>query len=97
MKRKAVSHVSMLSESDAAAEPSSLSSSHKKQSSGKYYAVETTGGKAAVHCSASKAVVDGTEVSKFSNAEVIAHELNKGRAINDVKYLIALMESEQQS
>lgn len=96
MKRKAViSHVSLLSESDAA-EPSL--SSQKKQSSGlKYYAVETTGGKAAVHCSALKAVVDGTEVSKFSNAEVIAHELNKGRAIDDVKYLIALMESGQQS
>ena len=94
MKRKAVGHVTQLSESDCAAEPSL--SLQKKRSNHKFYAVETTSGKAAVHSQPKGEVVEGTEVNELKTAELLARELNKGRTMDDVRYLIALMESAQQ-
>ena len=58
MKRKAVSHVTQLSESDCAAAPPLPSQKVN------FYAVETTSDKAAVRSRSLQAVVEGTEVNK---------------------------------
>lgn len=97
MKRKTLSHVGELTESDCAPAglPDPLKPT-KKQHNPVFSAVKLSSGKAAVHSHKLGGVVKGTEVNDMATAEVVAKELNKGRQLDDVKYLISLMESAQQ-
>lgn len=94
MKRKAVSNVAALTESDPA--PCEVAAPNAKKSASNFSAVKVNSELAAVHSKSSNGVVKGTEVKEFSQAEVLAKELNKGRSLDDVKYLASLMERARQ-
>lgn len=94
MKRKSVSNVASLTDSDPA--PCEVAAPKPKKKTANFSAINVDSALAAVHSKSSNGVVNGTEVKEFSQAEVLAKELNKGRSLDDVKFLASLMSRAQQ-
>lgn len=101
---KSSHHVSQLSDSDGAARggvseapvPALKKGTKSSAGSADFIAVQI-GDKAAVQSKSSNSVLKGTEVDNLKTAELLAREMNKGRSVDDLKYLIFLMESVQQA
>ena len=96
-KRKAVSHVDVLTTSDCGDdEAKATSASPAIFSAVSIKSDKATSGKAAaVHSKTLGDIVKGTEVKDINTAIVLAKEFNKGRTLDDVKFLMSLMESAQ--
>ena len=99
-KRKAVSNVDALTTSDCGDDEAKATSAKPKVpaifSAVSINSDKTTSGKAAaVHSKSLGGIVEGTEVKDINTASVLAQEFNKGRTLDDVKFLMSLMESAQ--